>query len=102
MGHRTTATDDGGVSSKQLKPSHVRLHHGVDELVSVTGTLIWRVQHVLAAEQHSSQLVHSSVVKVAHTLATDLRLLMSGTIICISTTTRQLVSLYQICCACCV
>ena len=90
VGHGTTATDDGGVSSKQLNPSHVLLHHGVDLLSSADGaglaaaSLIWRVQHARAAAQHVSQLSHASVVSVEQILATAVELLTSGTIVCTS------------------
>ena len=59
VGHGTTATDEGGVSSKQLKPSQVLLHHGVDLLSSVgaaVGPLIWRAQQARAVAQHVNQL----------------------------------------------
>ena len=93
VGHGTTATVDGGVSSKQLKPSQVLLHHGVDQLTSAgvsdgpaAGSLIWRVQQSRAAAQHSSQLLHSSAVSVEQILETADELLTSGTIVYAMTT----------------
>ena len=87
LGHGTIATDDGGVSSKQLNPSQVLLHQGVDPFSSgdaassPAGRLICRVQQFRAAAQHASQLLHSSAVRVAQTLATAVELLTSGTIV---------------------
>jgi len=94
VGHGTTAIVDGGVSSKQLKPSQVLLHHGVDRLTSpgisegpAAGRLIWRVQQARAAAQHSSQLLHSSAVSVEQILETADELSTSGTIVYAMTTT---------------
>jgi len=92
VGHGTTATVDGGVSSKQLNPSQVLLHHGVDPLRSpdeagpAAGRLIWRVQQARAAEQHSSQLLHSSGVSVPQTKPKAVEFLTSGTIVCTNST----------------
>jgi len=44
VGHGTTATVDGGVSSKQLNPSQVLLHHGA----AADETLRWIDREVVA------------------------------------------------------